>query len=567
MNQRKRKMKNKIIAIIPARGGSKGIPRKNIRLLGGKPLIAYPIEVALKSKYIDRVVVSTEDEEIAEIAKLYGAEIVERPEELAKDETSLDPVIFNAVNSIEKKESIKYDFVLTLQPTSPLLTTGTINKAIKIMANGDYDTLISVKDETHLYWTKKDGGFIPLYKERKNRQYLDPIYKETGAILISKRGIITEDNRIGDKIFLFEIPKEESIDIDTYQDWWIAENLLKRQKIVFRVDGDNEIGLGHVYRMITLASRMAFNHKVFFLMNENKKVGIEKVKEYSYPIITFKEEKELLERLEEKKPDIVINDILDTDKEYIINLRKRRYFIVNFEDLGEGSEFADIVINALYENSYPPENHYYGYKYVCLRDEFYIFPQKEIKKEVKEILITFGGTDPNNLTLRTLKAIERLNLNDISINVIFGLGYSEKEELRNCIKTLKKAGSVINAKENVKMMAKEMYNADIVITSNGRTIYEVASIGAPCISISQNEREARHLFVHNSKGIMYLGMVYNVSEEDIASAIKGLIENHDLRIEMNKKLLKFDLKKGIDRVLRLIFDEYYGWRKNEYITN
>lgn len=556
-------MKNEIIAIIPARGGSKGIPRKNIRLLGGKPLIAYPIEVALKSKYIDRVVVSTEDEEIAEIAKLYCAEIIERPEELAKDKTSLDPVIFNAVNSIEKKESIKYDFVLTLQPTSPLLTTETVNKTIEIMVNGDYDTLISVKDETHLYWTKKDGGFIPLYKERKNRQYLDPIYKETGAILISKREIITEDNRIGDKIFLFEIPKDESIDIDTYQDWWIAENLLKKQTIVLRVDGDNEIGLGHVYRMITLASRMAFNHKVFFLMNDNKKMGIEKVKEYNYPVITFQKEKELFETLEEIKTDIVINDILDTDKEYIINLRKRRYFIVNFEDLGEGSEFADIVINALYENSYPPESHNYGYKYVCLRDEFYISPQKEVRKEVKDILVTFGGTDPNNLTLRTLKAIEKLNLKDISIKVTLGLGYTQREELNNYVNTLKKGGFMVDTKENARMMAKEMYNADIVITSNGRTIYEVASIGTPCISISQNEREARHLFVHNSKGIMYLGMAYNVSEEDIASAIKGLIENHDLRIEMNKKLLKFDLKKGIDRVLKLIFDKYYWRGENE----
>jgi CMP-N-acetylneuraminic acid synthetase/spore coat polysaccharide biosynthesis predicted glycosyltransferase SpsG len=556
-------MENKIIAIIPARGGSKGIPRKNIRLLAGKPLIAYSIGATLKSKYIDRVVVSTEDEEIADISKLYGAEVIERPEELAEDDIPLDPVIFHAVNSVEKKENITYDFVLTFQPTSPLLTTETINIAIDIMLNKDYDTLISVKDETHLYWTKKDKNFVPLYKERKNRQYLDSVYKETGAILISKREIITKDSRIGNKIFLFEVPKEESIDIDTYQDWWIAENLLKRQTIVLRVDGDNETGLGHVYRMITLASRMTFNHNVLFLMNKTKKVGIEKVKEYKYPVITFKEEKELFERLEEITPGIVINDILDTSKEYILNLKDKGYFVVNFEDMGEGSEFADIVINALYENSYPPENHYYGYKYVCLRDEFYIFPKKGIKKEVKEILITFGGTDPNNLTFRTLKAIERLDLIDLFINVILGLGYKQKKGLYDYVSELKERGVKINVKESAKMMSKEIYNADIVFTSNGRTIYEVASIGTPCISISQNEREARHLFVHSSRCIKYLGMAYAVSEDDIASAIKGLIENYELRKEMNKKLLNFDLKKGVDRVLRLIFDEYYEWRGND----
>jgi CMP-N-acetylneuraminic acid synthetase/spore coat polysaccharide biosynthesis predicted glycosyltransferase SpsG len=556
-------MEPKIIAIIPARGGSKGIPRKNIRLLAGKPLIAYTIEAASKSKYIDRAIVSTEDEEIAEISKLHSAEVIKRPNELGEDNVTLDPVIFHAVNSIEKKEDIKYDFVLTIQPTSPLLTTETLNKTIEIMLNGDYDTLISVKDETHLYWTKKDGGFIPIYKERKNRQNLDPIYKETGAILISKRESIIEDNRIGDKIFLFEIPKEESIDIDTYQDWWIAENLLKKQTIVFRVDGDNEIGLGHIYRMITLASRMVFNHNIIFLMDYTKRLGIEKVKEYNYPIITFEGENALFRNLEKINPDIVINDILDTSKEYILKLKNGGYFVVNFEDLGDGSEFADLVINALYENSYPPENHYYGYKYVCLRDDFFIFSKKEIQKEVKEILITFGGADPNNLTMRTLKSVEKLNLKDIFIKVVLGLGYSSREELNNYVNALKKEGFTVDVKENVKMMAKEMYNVDIVITSNGRTIYEVASIGTPCISISQNEREVRHLFVHNSRGVMDLGIAYNVSEDNIASAIRELIENYELRKEMNKKFLKFDLKGGINRVFRLIFDEYYRWKGNE----
>ncbi len=551
----------KVLAVIPARGGSKGIPRKNIRLLAGKPLIAYSIEAALKSKYIDRVVVSTEDEYIATITGIYNLEIVKRPKEFAKDDTPLDPVIFHALNFIEKKEDTKYDFVVTIQPTSPLLSKETIDNALNIMLNNDYDTLISVKDDTHLYWTIKKGRQIPLYKERKNRQYLEPIYKETGSLLISKRGIISKNNRIGDKVFLYEILRYESIDIDTYQDWWIAENLLKKQTIVFKVDGDNEIGLGHIYRMITLAERMIFNHNIIFLMDNNKKLGIEKVKEYNYSVITFEHNRELLKKLRELNPDIVINDILDTKKEYILKLKNEGYYIVNFEDLGEGSEFANIVINALYENSYPPKNHYYGYKYVCLRDEFYIFPQKKIKKEVKEILITFGGTDPNNLTLRTLKAIENLNSKDFFVKVILGLGYSQKEGLYNYVSSLKKRGFIVDAKGNVRMMAKEMCNADIIITSNGRTIYEVASIGTPCISISQNEQEARHLFVHNSKCVKYLGMAYKVLEDNIASAIKELIGNYELRKEMNKKLLKFDLKKGLDRVLRLVFDEYYEWRK------
>lgn len=555
--------KMKTIAIIPARGGSKGIPRKNIRLLADKPLIAYSINAALNSKYINKVIVSTDDDEIAEISRIYGAEVINRPKILAQDDIPLDPVIYHAVNYIEKKENTKYDLVITIQPTSPLLKSQTVDRAIDIVINGGYDTLISVINATHLYWIKKGDTFVSINNERKNRQYLEPIYKEVGAILISKREVITENNRIGRNIYLFELPKAEGIDIDTYEDMLLAENILRRKVIVFRVDGDKEIGLGHVYRAITIADRMSImGHNILFFTKENKKLGIKKLQEYGWKVVTFKNNEELFEKLRIISPHIMINDILDTSKDYMKELKKLGIFVVNFEDLGDGSKYADLVINALYERSYPPQNHYYGYKYVCLRDEFFIFPKKEVKKEVKQILITFGGTDPNNLTLRTIKAIEKLNLKNKHINIVLGLGYSYKRGLYREIKQLVRKGFNINVKENIKMMAKEIHEADIVITSNGRTIYEVASIGTPCISIAQNEREARHLFVHNAKCIKYLGIAYDVTEDTIASAISELINNYELRKEMSEKCCKYNIKDGINRVLKLIFDRYYEWEKN-----
>ncbi len=551
---------NRVIAIIPARGSSKGIPKKNIRLLDGRPLIYYVIKAAKQSTKIEEVYVSTEDDYVAEISGIYGAKVVKRPEELSKDDVPIDPVILHALPVIEKETGKKYDLIVTIQPTSPLLSPATIDKAIEIMESGEYNTLISVKEDTHLYWTLKDGGHIPLYTERKNRQYLDPIYKETGAIIVTTKEIMGKGKRIGDKIYIFEVPKEESIDIDSYEDWWVADNILKKLTIVFRTDGDRDVGLGHVYRAISLANHLNLNHNVTFLMNEDKELGIKKVREYSYPIQTFRDEDTLFERLKEMKVDIVINDILDTEKEYLQKLKNNDYFVVNFEDLGEGSERANIVINALYEHSYPPKNHYYGYKYVCLRDEFYIFPHKEVQKSVKRILITFGGTDPNNLTLMTLKGIEKIKLKSIDITVILGLGYSSKDELYEYVKELQINGFSIEIKEDITMMAKEIYNADIVVTSNGRTVYEVVSIGVPCISISQNEREMRHLFSHESRGIMNLGISYKMSEDIIGLNIKKLVEDYNLRNKMGERLLKFDLRKGIDRTILLILDRYYQWQ-------
>ena len=551
----------KYIAIIPARGGSKGIPRKNIRLLANKPLIAYTIETARRSKYINEVIVTTDDEEIAEISRLFKARVIIRPKELAEDQVPLDPVIYHALSSFEDQDHHDIEFVITIQPTSPLLSTQTLDTMIEMMCHKKYDTIISVKAEPHLFWIKNGEQFLPLYKERKNRQYLDPIYQETGAVVISKRSAISEKSRIGNTFTIFEVPQNEAIDIDTYQDWETAENSLRRKNIVFRVDGDYDIGLGHIYRALTLANRLVFHHNIFFLMDSARDLGIEKVQEYHYPIKTFSNEDGITTVLDEIGPDIIINDILDTDPEYIMGLQRKGYFVVNFEDLGKGAEYANLVINALYENSYPPKNHYYGYKYECLRDEFNIFPAKKPEREVNTILITFGGTDPNDLTSRTLQAFERLDQTTVAINVILGKGYRPKEKLSEYVSHLREKGFKIDVKENVSLMAKEMGEADLVITSNGRTIYEVASIGTPCISISQNEREARHLFVHNSHGPLCLGIAYTISADDIASAIQRLIDDYPLRKEMNEKLLKFDLRGNIDRVLNLIRNNHEEWKR------
>ena len=182
---------------------------------------------------------------------------------------------------------------------------------------------------------------------------------------------------------------------------------------------------------------------------------------------------------------------------------------------------------------------------------------------MKTILITFGGTDPNDLTFKALCAIEKLYLKNVKINIILGLGYKPREKLHEYISKLCEKGYQISVRENIRLMAKEICEADIVITSNGRTIYEIASIGTPCISISQNERESRHLFVHISHGALYLGIAYTVSVDDISSAIKRLINDYSLRKDMNKNFLSFDFKENIDRVLNLILNAYKEWKRHE----
>jgi len=547
-------MKPKILAIIPARGGSKGIPRKNVKLLAGKPLIGYVIETALGSKFIDKVVVTTDDPVIKQVSEIFGAEVIDRPRDLAEDSVPLDPVVYHAVTSIEKSDKKTFDLVITIQPTSPLLSTKNLNKAIEQMIKGRFDSLISVKPERHLFWVKEGSRIKPFYPERKNRQLLDPVFKETGAVVISQRNIVTEKSRLGKNLSIFEVPEEESVDIDSYEDWLIAQYRLEKLKIVFRVDADQKIGLGHISRASILADNL-YPHEITFLLNKSKTLGIDKMKELHFKYVTFETEEEALAIINDIKPNIIINDILDTNKNYIARLKKLATLVVNFEDLGEGSEIADLVVNDMYENTNPEENQVSGYRYVCLRDEFYIWPPKKIKKESSEILLAFGGSDPENLTQKTLQSIEKIGLKNIKITIVVGLGYKFESSLSEYIKKLTSNGFDIELIKNTPLISKYMYGADLAVTSNGRTVYELASLGTPIISMSQNEREMRHLFSYHNKGVINLGLGQNATVAVIADSIRRVFTDYKLRNNMSKKLLDVDLKGGKERVVSLILEK------------
>lgn len=546
---------NNILVVIPARGGSKGIPRKNIRIMNDKPLIAHTIECAKSSDYVDNVIVTTDDEEIKFISEKFGAEVIKRSGNLAEDNIPLDPVIYDATIKKEKENNQKFDFVITIQPTSPLLKTNTLNKAIEKLENND--TVISVVDDRHLSWGyDKNKGYYPLYKERLNRQYLPETYRETGSIFASKRKFIKENSRLGDKIDLIEISQDESIDIDNYQDWWVAEHLLKQKKIIIKTDATQEIGTGHIYRGLSIASKL-INHEVLFILDENKTLGINIIKNFNYPYITHSNDKDLIEKINDFKPDIIINDILNTNEEYVKNLKNENYFIINFEDIGKGAKHANLVFDALYEHKIPFKNVYSGHKYYILKDEFYYQPYKKIKPEVNEILLTFGGTDPNNLTKKTLKAILTSNYSK-KIKIILGLGYKYKKEIQE-----EYANSPnIEIFENVKNISEHMISADLIITSAGRTMYEVASLGVPCICLCQNKRELTHIFGNIDNGFINLGLGAEVSQQEIIETIENIINDYNFRTEMSKRMINMDVKHGFNNIVDIVKSEYDNFIKN-----
>ena len=233
-------MKNRILAIIPARGGSKGIPRKNIKLLDGKPLIAYTIEAAKKSQLITDLIVSTDDPEIAQIAKDWGADVpFLRPEEISGDNVPMIEVVKHGLNFMEAKDDVQFDYSVTLQPTSPFRLVEDIDKTLQLLIDTTADsavTVVEVETGYHPIKMKKMEGpkIIPCFMEEPEgmlRQDYPKIYKRSSAVYAQKRDLIIKQNRFyGDYVVGHIVPQDRSIDIDNQFDWLKAEHMLHTLK-------------------------------------------------------------------------------------------------------------------------------------------------------------------------------------------------------------------------------------------------------------------------------------------------------------------------------------------------
>ncbi len=219
----------KIVAVIPARGGSKGIPLKNIFPLAGKPLIEYTIEAIIGSKVDCKVVVSTDSDKIEDVASKYDAvEVIKRPQEISGDTASTETTLLHAIDFLEQKYNESYDYVLTLQPTSPFRKSETIESFIKNFndVKDNYDAQLTLTEDYTDFWIKGDGEtFSRLYKNApRRRQERKPLYYENSCIYITSVSSLKKTNSVlGEKTNGYIIDEIEGFDINEMVDIEFAE--------------------------------------------------------------------------------------------------------------------------------------------------------------------------------------------------------------------------------------------------------------------------------------------------------------------------------------------------------
>jgi N-acylneuraminate cytidylyltransferase len=222
----------KTIAVIPARGGSKGIPGKNIKNIAGQPLIAYSIKAALEAKCVDRVIVSTDDQAIADIAEANGAEVISRPTEISGDLASSESALLHVLQVLNEKEGFQPDMLVFLQCTSPLTLPEDIDGTVQALIQANADTSFAAAPFHYYIWSRSENGFAEGINHDKSkramRQQREGQFVEAGAVYVMRvGGFLEKKHRFFGETVLYEIPEERCFEIDEPVDLLIAEQMIK----------------------------------------------------------------------------------------------------------------------------------------------------------------------------------------------------------------------------------------------------------------------------------------------------------------------------------------------------
>ena len=526
-----------LLAIVPARGESRGVPNKNLRSLGDRPLVAHTLEAVVASGVADRMIVSSEHEPVLRWAVLHGYEVHERPAELAEDGVSLSAVAAQLADELDWTGD-----VALCPPSSPFRSADTIRRAVQAFrASPDVGSLATAVREHHPFWLDEHDDLAratPLFAQRGDgAQARFMLLRETGSLQLVRAALLRDGREMAtDRHVLFETAVGESLSIEANDDLVLARRRIERGTVVFRLRANTRVGSGHIYHCLQLADELADQRLCFLLVDCDPFVS-ELIDEHGYERRTETDLTADLAALVGDGPGLVVNDVLDTTEREVLIQRAAGYRVVNVEDLGPGARLADWVVNALYPvDEAGAPNVSWGPAYATLRTEFLHLPPKVIRERPRRVLITFGGTDPGRLGPRCARLLHG-RLSDVEIRVVVGHSAPHDDFPPG-----------IEVAHRVRSMAAEMIDADLVLTSAGRTVYEAAATGTPVAVLAQGARDATHAHLSYHGGVVFLGIGPLVDDAHVIGVVERLLGDHALRCELSERLRDSIDERGAARI-------------------
>ncbi|MER7796512.1 hypothetical protein [Microbacterium sp. NPDC096154] len=534
--------------VIPARGGSVGVPRKNVRLIAGRPLIVHAIQTAQSAVAADRVIVITDDREIEAIARSAGAVVIYEDQPTPPGET-LDTKIIRNLPLLRRMGARDTDPILTVQPTSPLLPASAIVRASEVLSRGESRSAMTVTDDRHLRWGRDEHGEnVPLYAARVNRQQLPAELRETGGVIGARLADIeAHQTRVIAPITLIELSAEEAIDIDSFSDLYAAAHLMTRLRIVVRTDAAPELGMGHVYRSMAVATELA-RHDLRLYTSRHKPLGRRFFDRLPFENREVDGDDEFVAELAAFRPDLVIFDVLDTSAELIDAIRERvpGVRVLTFEDLGTGAARADLVVAEFIPVHEGARRALTGIDNAILAPGFdYVRAPNPLRDAVEHVLVLFGGTDPSRLGERALDALARIGFTG-DVTAVRGLGAAPLPEVDRPFR--------LEVLTDVRHMPSVIGRADLAFTSAGRTVIELATLGVPSIGMAQNEKELTHTHATAANGVLMLGLGSQTEPAVLDDAVRRMVEDSALRRELRESALRAVAGRSNHRTLGRIFD-------------
>jgi spore coat polysaccharide biosynthesis predicted glycosyltransferase SpsG/CMP-N-acetylneuraminic acid synthetase len=543
------------ICVVPARGIEPDLPKKNFKHLDGKPLVAHTIEAARDCDALDDVYVSTESDALAGVARDYGAKVpFRRPERLATADTLLHEVVEHAIERLASDGVVSYAEttpIVVLQPNVPFRRPRDIEAALTEFERG-HAAVVSVVEETDFYWRARDGRLAPTFEERALRAELEPRYRETGSINVTTPRLLAQGTRVGDGPGYVVTDRLSAVTVNSVLDLWRAERIADGPRIVFRVDGGDDLGMGHVSRCLTLAAELdkLFRCRIAFVTDTAYPAGVERLREAGHEVHAVADAS--IDDVAALAPDVVFLDVLDTNAEVVGELNESVAAIVNLEDSAGGHESADYVINAFSTPDETDANHFTGPQYLVLREEFRDH-DVTVSERVNRVLFTFGGSDPADLSVRACRAIADDTSRDyrLVLGPDFGAGAALDRVLDGCRNV-----SVIRSADD---MGAQMAWADLAVASGGRTAFELAATGTPAAVVAQNDREHERMTRFDERDVVaYLGHAADVTSEDIRDAIEELAADTERRRTLSERGQSLVDGDGTRRILDLVYELLIG---------